>query len=492
MLKPTFPNPTQRSQLLLQSVYALVLSMNASLGWAQTSVNPPTQISPTPAVRLQSLNPNAPGYRHNPEPQTHRWIGGGDAILELTKLCMKQVPPSLAGIFENALRLVKARGTIGEETFQAGLKTMADPNHTRFTLLRSDQIAHAFKEMGLTVDPIGFTAATYTVPGRSVFYAIKGSDSCVLDIKTPSASLEPILSWGGWSNKYYSSPGVLRKEVMFPRIVKEVDSINIRTLQATWQDDRFSSRFVMRGNYGVDSEQLSRLELEQEYGRMRVIMSPALPEDLKRLGMDSTQSEWPLSETLQSEVGHVIRARLDPIQNKPWAIRLWKGFESGPFEMTPALWPNAYLTEAAKKQMPTTMYAPSLGSPVALDKDFRIMFAAIPKTYRDPAGVDLLSRDFYLTRLDDQRSPYKEERGKGYVSIILLTPKPNEGLAKGLATYRLEGEPEGVRKTYEMVIKTKGALPDDKLLSFAQIRLMLPDELKADKPTLAKKESVKR
>jgi hypothetical protein len=346
--------------------------------------------------------------------------------------------------------------------------------------------------MGIALDPTGFTAATYKILGRSVFYAVKSPDSCVLEIKTVYASLEPILSWGGWSNKYYSSPGVLRNEIMFPRIVKEVDSINIRTLQATWQDDKFTSRFVMRGNYGVDSEQLSRLELEQEYGRMRVIMSPALPEDLKRLGMDSTQSEWPLSETLQSEVGHAIRARLDPIQNKPWAIQLWKSFESGPFEMTPALWPNAYLTAAAKKQMPTTMYTPSVGSPVALDKDFRIMFAAIPKTYRDSAGVHLLSRDFYLTRLDDQRSPYKEERGKGYVCITLLTPKPNEGLAKGLATYRLEGEPDGVRKTYEMIIKTKGALPDDKLLSFAQIRLMLPEELKADQTTGAKKVSAKQ
>jgi hypothetical protein len=72
---------------------------------------------------------------------------------------------------------------------------------------------------------------------------------------------------------------------------------------------------------------------------------------------------------------------------------------------------------------------------------------------------------------------------KGYQSLDLLSPKPNEGFA----TYGLEGEPDGVRKTYEMIIKTKGALPDDKLFSFAQIRLMLPEELKAES-----KKSVKR
>jgi hypothetical protein len=278
---------------------------------------------------------------------------------------------------------------------------------------------------------------------------------------------------------------------MFPRIVKEVDSINIRTLQATWQDDKFTSRFVMRGNYGVDSEQLSRVELEQEYGRMRVVMSPAQTEDLKRLGMDSPQSPWPLSETLQHEVNGFIGTALQPPSPKSPLAQWLKRFETGPFEMRADLWPNTYLSEAAKKQMPQVMYAPSLGAPVGLDKDLAIVFGAIPKRY-DPAGTDLLMRAFFLSRLNKQRSPYKEEREKGFISIYLLPPKSNEGLAKGLATYRLEGEPDGVRKTYEMVIKTKGALPDDKLLSFAQIRLMLPEELKADQTTGAKKVSAKQ
>jgi hypothetical protein len=241
----------------------------------------------------------------------------------------------------------------------------------------------------------------------------------------------------------------------------------------------------------VDSEQLSRVELEQEYGRMRVVMSPAQTEDLKRLGMDSPQSPWPLSETLQHEVNGFIGTALQPPSPKSPLAQWLKRFETGPFEMRADLWPNTYLSEAAKKQMPQVMYAPSLGAPVGLDKDLAIVFGAIPKRY-DPAGTDLLMRAFFLGRLNKQRSPYKEEREKGFISIYLLPPKSNEGLAKGLATYRLEGEPDGVRKTYEMVIKTKGALPDDKLLSFAQIRLMLPEELKADQTTGAKKVSAKQ
>jgi hypothetical protein len=482
MLNFTVPNAVQCTQLLQQCTCALLLVLNFSITLAQSSVPSNSVAASAPPVRLQSLNPDAPGYRPRVEPRTDLWLGSAAARLEFAQHCMRQVKPTHEGLIERVIRFSHARGQVITTELQEGLEKLKTPaGQAALVQLAPAQIAQSFKDMGITLDPTGFNAATYTVPGRSVFYAIKGSDSCVLDIKTPSASLAPILSWGGWSNKYYSSPGVLRNEIMFPRIVKEVDSINIRTLQATWQDDKFTSRFVMRGNYGVDSEQLSRLELEQEYGRMRVVMSPALPEDLKRLGMDSAQSPWPVSESIHTHIGSFISAKLNPVQQKPWVINWWKNFESMPFEMKPDLWPYSYLTEAAKRQMPKTMYTPSVESPVGLDADFKIIFAAIPKDFRRPESIHVLVRPFYLSRQNDQQSPYREERGKGYQSLDLRSPKLNEGLAKGLATYRLEGEPEGVRKTYEMVIKTQGVLPDDKLLSFAQIRLMLPHELMATK-----------
>jgi hypothetical protein len=487
MLNPTIPTFFRYPQLLLSKVFALLLIIEASTGWAQTNVAPVHSGTLRPG-QLQSFDPKAPGYRPNPEPRNDFWLRSHAAQLEFAQHCMRQVKPTQDGLIERVIRFSHARGQVITSELHEALEKLKTPaGQAALVQLAPAQIAQSFKDMGLTLDPTGFTAATYTVPGRSVFYAIKGSDSCVLDIKTPSASLEPILSWGGWSSKYYGSPGVLRNEIMFPRIVKEVDSINIRTLQATWQDDKFTSRFVMRGNYGVDSDQLSRLDLEQEYGRMRVIMSPALPEDLKRLGMDSSQSEWPASESLQTEVGDYIKVVIQPPKIGNWLANWWSRYEPYPFEVKADFWPDAYLSEAGRKQLPKTMYAPGLGSPAALDKNLNVIFGAIPKNYRILTSVEILMGEFYRGRLSTQRSPYKEERGKGYMSVSLLTPKPNEGLAKGLATYRLEGEPDGVRKTYEMIIKTKGALPDDKLLSFAQIRLILPEELKAES-----KKSVKR
>jgi hypothetical protein len=491
MLKPTVSNPTQNSQLPLQCVCALLLGLNYSFSWAQTSGPTPLPNTSNPIIKFQSYDPKALGYRPKADVGTEEWLRRGPSHLEFAQHCMKQAIPN-NDLVERIIRFTHARGYIETRELHQSLEKHKTPEgQAALVQLAPQQIAQSFKDMGITLDPTGFTAATYKILGRSVFYAVKNPDSCVLEIKTVYASLEPILSWGGWSNKYYSSPGSVRNEIMFPRIVKEIDSINIRTLQATWQDDKFTSRFVMRGNYGVDSEQLSRLELEQEYGRMRVVMSPALPEDLKRLGMDSSQSEWPVSESIETEINGFIGTALQPPNLKPTLPRWLKRFETGPFEMKPETWANVYLTESIKKQMPHTMYSPGAGAPVGLDKDLNVMFAAVPKRY-DPVATDLLMRAFYLNRLSQQRSPYQEERGKGYMSIVIVPPKLNEGIAKGLATYRLESEPDGIRKTYEMIIKTKGALPDDKLLSFAQIRLMLPEELKANQPTGAKKVPVKR
>jgi hypothetical protein len=486
MLQPTVPTFYRYLQLLLARLCALLLTIEASVGWAQANVAPVYSDTLRPG-QLQSFDPKAPGYRPNPEPRNDFWLRSHAAQLEFAQHCMRQVKPTQDGLIERVIRFSHARGQVITSELHEALEKLKTPaGQAALVQLAPAQIAQSFKDIGLALDPSGFTAATYTVPGRSVFYAIKGSDSCVLDIKTPSASLEPILSWGGWSNKYYSTPNLRDNDVVFPRIVKEVDSINIRTLQATWQDDKFTSRFVMRGNYGVDSEQLSRLELEQEYGHMRVVMSPALPEDLKRLGMDSSQSEWPVSESIEKEISGFIGTALQPPNPKSWLTQWRKRFETGPFEMKPDIWVNGYLTEAIKKQMPKIMYSPGLGAPVGLDKDLNVIFAAIPKRY-DPVATTLLMRTFYASYLRTQQSPYKEERGKGYMSIAIVPPRLNEDLAKGLATYRLESETDSVRKTYEMIIKTKGALPDDKLLSFAQIRLMLPEELKAES-----KKSVKR
>jgi hypothetical protein len=136
--------------------------------------------------------------------------------------------------------------------------------------------------------------------------------------------------------------------------------------------------------------------------------------------------------------------------------------------------------------MPKTMYTPSPGVPVGLDKSMTMIFAGIPKNYRIPTSVEPLMSTFYGGREHNRQAKRLENRGRGHKSITLMPPKVGEGIAKGLATYRIEAEPKGVRTTYEMVVKTKGALPDDKLDSFAQIRLMTAEELKLSQPTKSK------
>jgi hypothetical protein len=246
-----------------------------------------------------------------PLTEKHRWVRMSTAQLEFAQHCMTQTPPSLA-MLERVMRFVNARKSMEEGELQESLDNLKTPaGQAAFSLLNSTQIAESFKDMGLTQDATGFTAAIYSLPGRHVFYAVKRPNACLLEIKVDSATLEPLLSFGGWSRKYYFAAHLRQDDVIFPRLVKEVDSINLRTLRATWQDDQFHARFVMRGNWGVDSEQLSRLDLEQQNGRIRILMSPALNEDLLQLGMDSPQVPWPESESLEAEITGFIANALN-------------------------------------------------------------------------------------------------------------------------------------------------------------------------------------
>jgi hypothetical protein len=423
-----------------------------------------------------------------PLTEIHRWVRDPWAQLLFIQHCMTQIPPSLA-MLERVMRFHDARGSMDEHELKESLDNLKTPaGQAAFTLLNPTETAQAFKDMGVTQDAASFTAATYSLPGRHVFYAVKQPNACLLEIKVDSATLGPFLNYGGWSEKYFFAASLRQHDVIFPRLVKELNSVNLRTLRAAWQDDQFSGRFVMRGNWGVDSEQLSRLDVEQQNGRIRILMGPAFNEDLLLLGIDSAQIPWPVSESLQTEItGFIANAlnwerRLDYSNLK----RHWERAEPYPFEMKPTLWPYAYLTDAAKKQMPKTMYAPSPTSPSGLDKDMTIIFAGIPKNYQMPTSVEPLLRAFFCSVEPNRQSPRLESRNKGHKSITLMPPKVGEGIAKGLATYRIIAQPKGVHTTYEMVVKTKGALPDDKLLSFAQIRLMTAEELRSSQPMKSK------
>jgi hypothetical protein len=457
--------PLRLALLPLSVWFTLCLSFSAPPSVAQTVANP---------VDLTKwTEPPAGPKRPDSDTNNDEWLRFGYGHLELIQHCLKQVAPGTPGFIEQIIRFSHARGGISTQElhqFLAQLKTASGA--AALALLDEPQASKSFKAMGLKLDAKGFNAATYTVPNRSVFYAVKSNGHCVLEIKTPAASLGQLLQYGGLFRKVYNAADQRQHDVIFPRKFKDVDSVNLRILHGTWQDDKFTGSFVMRGNYGVDNDQLSRLDVEQEYGRMRIVMTPTKEQDWKRLGMDSASSEWPVSESLQIGVAGFINAVLEPNQQSQWIATWWKDFERYPFEVKPDLWPNAYLTEGFKKQIPTTMYAPSPSSPIAVAKGLTMAFAAIPKNYRIPTSVDLLVVRFYGGRQFTQRHPHKEDREKGYLSLVLLSPKANEGAAKGLSTYRLEGEPNGVRKAYELIIKTKGALPDDKLDSFAQMRLL--------------------
>jgi hypothetical protein len=195
MLKPTVPTFYRYLQSLLPKLCVVLLTIDASFGWAETNIAPIHSGTLRPG-QLQSFDPKAPGYRPKPDTDNDAWLKRPMAHLELAQHCMKQTAMS-TDLMERVIRFAHARGSMSVRDIHEHIEKLKTPaGQAALVQLTPAQITQSFKDMGLTLDPTGFTAATYTVPGRSVFYAIKGSDSCVLDIKTPSASLEPILSWG--------------------------------------------------------------------------------------------------------------------------------------------------------------------------------------------------------------------------------------------------------------------------------------------------------
>jgi hypothetical protein len=399
-----------------------------------------------------------------PEPTNDRWLGHFPAWLLLTNKCFSQVSPSYKNLVESIVEQMindsNLSGWIGD-TVKAELK---EYGRTSFKLLSSNEITQKladFSHLGISVKADGFKAATYEVPNRSLLYAVDGAGSCVLDIRTLSASLSPLLSYGGMSNSYDTYDAKRDNNPIHPRRFAIKDSINIRVLDAQWKGKNYRATYVMRGGWAVDNERLSRLEVFQEQGRALVVLTPATEKDWKRLGMDSAAEEFPRSESIQSQMSIYLRHFISFSPEEDWRAKLLKHQKTN-VTLKPTDWPFRYLTEEAKKQLPATLVTSDPSTPGAMDPKMTIGYAAVPKDYWIASNVRLLTGSFYGGTKYWQNVHNKLGPPKTDMQLNLLPPKPGEGAAKGLSTYLFKGVTGGEKKTYELIIKTKGALPDDK------------------------------
>jgi hypothetical protein len=404
----------------------------------------------------------------------------------LIQMCMKQVKPSAEELFEPTLRRVRQVGAIDAGDLALELANLRSGNTPKIETLSEQQSGQIFQAIGLKQAPTGFQAAQFVVPPRvdqigpkqfsvkerRLFYAIRADGHCVFQMQSNRANLETLLLFGGWSKDKYRNEEIRRNSVIFPRKFKEIDSINIRTLQASWTNEVFSGTFVMRGNFGVDSNQMYKLVLEQSFDGVKVVMNPATSEEWTRLGMESSQSEWPPSESIHSRLLEAISVALKP-ELLVDQVDYWrKQYLNDPLSNTHHHWLNQYLTVAARNKLPVQIYSLHYDTVVG-DAERTILFGGIPKKHPYPSDVELLISGFYRSKATiDSNLSEEKRRVKGFQSITLLPPKANEGLAKGLATFRLETRADSVEKSYELVMQTAPALTGDKFDSFAQFRLL--------------------
>jgi hypothetical protein len=425
-----------------------------------------------------------------PAAQNDWWLSHFPAWLILTNKCFSQVVPTYETLIEGTVAQMVNDRTLNGEDLQIIPRELKDHGRTSFKLLSSNEITQKladFSHLGIGVKADGFKAATYEVPNRSLLYAVDGAGSCVLDIRTLSASLSPLLSYGGMSNSYDTYDAKRDNNPIHPRRFAIKDSINIRVLDAQWKGKNYRATYVMRGGWAVDNERLSRLEVFQEQGRALVVLTPATEKDWKRLGMDSAAEEFPRSESIHHEIHLYLWSFLYPSPEEGFAEKLHKD-RSVPVTLKPTDWPFRYLTPEAKKQLPAALVTSHPSTPGAMDPKMTIGYGAIPKGFIPPSDVKLLTQSFYGGTTFWHNVNFRHIPSKTDKQLTLLPPKPGEGAAKGLSTYQAKGVVSGEQKTYELIIKTKGALPDDKLHTFAQIRQIpnAPDAVAASK-TKAKK-----
>jgi hypothetical protein len=426
-----------------------------------------------------------------PAPQNDGWLDHFPSWLGLTNKCFSQVPPSYENLIERTIAKMVMDGALNGA--EVGLSQVELKNHGRssFKLLSVADIGE--RMAGLSAAGIGArvvpsTGASYEVPYRRLFYAVDGAGSCVLEIRTLSASLSPLLKYGGMSNDYFMNDASRDNNPIHPSRFAIKDSINIRVLDAQWRGQEYRATYVMKGGFGVDNERLSRLEVLQEKGRAVVVLRPATEKDWKRLGMESAAAEFPASESIQYQMAGFLSAFIDVTPNKGWMIN-WKKGKNVAVSLKPSDWPFKYLTEEATKQLPAQLWTTNQSSPSAMNSDLTFGFAAVPKGYGIASYVTLLSGQFYGAQHAGRRMQALTDPVTDHLKLTLLPPKPGEGTAKGLSTYRLEGEPAGEKRTFELIIKTRGALPDDKVETFAQLR-QIPNASEAT-PLLGTTQSAK-
>lgn len=186
-------------------------------------------------------------------------------------------------------------------------------------------------------------------------------------------------------------------------------------------------------------------------------MRPASLADVQRLGMDSLQSAFPPSQSVEREF--VRHYTVLPNGSRDAAAQgRYDNYFKTPNAITQRHWANRYGSNALKKKLPETMYGAEGDAVTLRSADRSVALAIIPKKYWLPTYVELFGSEIYLS-FDMSKGADRPIRY--FMSVRLLQPKTGEGLAKGVGEYLYDSQLDGGKKSSLLIrFVTAPALPD--------------------------------
>ena len=386
------------------------------------------------------------------------WLNGSF----LAKRCLSSVKPSLTSIVIDSLQEFRPPKQTNFQDVLAirnVIERSPEVSYTELTEVKLDEQLAQMGTFGLKAK--GFEAIRWTMPGNELIYGVRGSDACVMQIKAQAPvrpSFQLLLEFSGVSSANYVSGKKLinEKHNVWPSHFTWADSINLRVVEAHANAEEFRGVYIMKGSFGVDDDRISRLDVYQGKGIARIVMQPASLADVQRLGMDSVQSAFPPSQSVEFS----FMQHYSFIPNGATNVESNKKYEAYFGTLNPVTakhWVFRYGSEAVKKKVGTELFGVGSDAVSLRAADRSIAIGIIPKKYWIPEKVDLLGSTDYLTF---EMSQIHRKPLEFISSLQLLPPKLGEGLAKGLSEYLFVSEISGKKASALVRFVTAPALPD--------------------------------
>ena len=391
--------------------------------------------------------------------QRWSWLEG----YHLGKLCLSSRGPSLQRIVVDTFKQFSNPKNTDYGDLLAIRNVIERSPEVSYAELTEAQLDKQLVQMGASgLKAKGFEAIRWTMPGNEVIYGVRGKDACVMQIKAQAPvrpSFQLLLEFSGVSSANYVSGKKLisEKHNVWPSRFAWADSINLRVVEAHANAEEFRGVYIMKGSFGVDNERISRLDVYQGKGIARIVMQPASLADVQRLGMDSVQSAFAPSQSLETSFDRHSLIMLSGPRNEQTG-REYEAYFAGVNPITQQHWAHRYGSDTLKKKLPSQMYGVGTDAVSLRSSDRSIAVGIIPKKYWIPEYVKVLGSLEYLS------FEYAQLRGEAIqksTSLRMLPPKAGEGLAKGVSEYLFESEFNGNKAWSLLRLVTGPALPDN-------------------------------